>query len=240
MEVATTRIGDIVCGRFKLEATGDEVAAGFGLPEAPEIEARFNVAPTQAVLTVRPCAAGGREAAFVRWGLIPQWAKDASIGSRLINARSETVATTPAFRDGLRRRRCLVPADGFYEWRREGRAREPFLIRLRGGGLFAFAGLWSAWNSPGGGTIESCTILTTRPNDLVARLHDRMPVILPPGAYGEWLAAEAPPPDAMERLLAPFPADLMETFPVGPLVNRPGNDGPECAAPVAAARGELL
>ena len=194
-------------------------------------ERRYNIAPTQEVLTV----VGGetRHAGFMRWGLIPFWAKNASIGSRMINARAEKVAEKSAFRDALRRRRCLVLADGFYEWQRSGRAKRPMRVVMRSGEPFAFAGLWCVWTDPEGKRIPSCTIITTAANDLLRPIHDRMPVILPRDLEDLWLDAGVDDPGALGNVLAPYPGRAMEVYEVSPLVNSAANDGPEVIATVA-------
>ena len=238
-----------MCGRYKIEADPEAVAEQFGVPAGTGVEKRYNLAPTQQAPVVRTAGSGPddptvrRELALLRWGLVPAWAKDPSVGSRMINARAETVADKPAFRHALRRRRCLVPADGFYEWRRDGGRRSlPFLIRLRGGGLFAFAGLWERWQAPDQGPpLDTFTVLTTTPNALMATLHDRMPVILDPALYDVWLSpGKGPAPDTLARLLAPFPPDRMEAWPVSTRVNSPANEGPDCAAPFEGPAGALL
>ena len=224
-----------MCGRFTLYASPEEVAALFGLDSAPELAPRYNIAPTQPVGIVRFAAEIARpEWALVLWGLIPSWSKDPGIGARMINARAETAADKPSFRAAFKRRRCLIPADGFYEWKREGRARQPFHFTLQDGGLFALAGLWEAWTSPDGSVIESCTILTTEANELVAAVHDRMPVILATEDYAEWLAAgqDATPREltSLQHLMRPFPAERMTARPVGKYVNSPHNEGETCIA----------
>ena len=199
---------------------------------------RYNVAPSQDVAVVR-AADGGRSLSILRWGLIPAWARDPAIGYRLINARSETVAEKPSFRSAYRRRRCLIPADGFYEWQRLGKTRQPWLFGLRDGAQFAFAGLWERWTVPEGAAltgslaeskpgdpVETCTILTTAANETVAPVHGRMPVILPRDACDPWLAGE-------DVSLAPYAADAMTAHPVSTLVNRPANDDPRCVEPVS-------
>jgi putative SOS response-associated peptidase YedK len=170
---------------------------------------------------------------FFQWGLIPAWAKDAKIGSQLINARAETLAGKPAFRAAYRRRRCLVLADGFYEWRVEPgqKAKTPLYIQLATSRPFAFAGLWEAWQSPQADTIWSCAIITTTPNTLIAPIHNRMPVILPPSDYARWLAPTEQSPEQLQELLKPYPAAEMTAWPVSKLVNDPNHDVPECIAP---------
>jgi putative SOS response-associated peptidase YedK len=171
-----------------------------------------------------------RELVFLRWGLIPGWAKDPTIGNRMINARAETAAEKPAFRAALRRRRCLVAADGFYEWQRSGKQKQPYFIRLCDDRPFAFAGLWETWEAPELSSIESCTLLTTAANDLIRPIHDRMPVILAPDAYQPWLDLSVQKPEKVLPLLQPFPSEAMIAYPVGMLVNNPAHDDPQCIA----------
>lgn len=220
-----------MCGRYFLTTPGSVLAERFALETVPELTPRWNIAPTQSVPIVRAGAGGGRELAVTRWGLVPFWAKEAAIGNRLINARAETLAEKPAFRDSFRKRRCLVPADGFYEWKKAGAGKQPWLLRLRGGGVLAFAGVWSRWQDPAGGEpVESCAIVTTTPNELAATVHDRMPVVLPFDRHRDWLDSGAAPA-ALAALLRPFPAHEMEAFPVSKLVNNPAHDEPGCIEP---------
>ncbi len=220
-----------MCGRYTLSTPGDAVAELFRLDSTPDLSPRYNIAPTQEAAVVR--STGGRRALdHLRWGLVPYWAKEPSIGNRMINARSETAAEKPAFRSSLRRRRCLVAADGFFEWRRTAAGKQPYLLRLAGGGPFAFAGLWDRWVPHAGAAIESFTILTTRPNELVGAIHDRMPVILPPRDHELWLDPGEARPQRLAPLLRPFSAAEMTVFPVPSLVNRPANDTPECIEPL--------
>jgi putative SOS response-associated peptidase YedK len=207
-----------------------EVLLLFGLdaPEATTIPARYNIAPTQLVPAVRLDGRGQRELARLQWGLVPSWADSPAIGNQLINARGETVASKPAFRDAFRRRRCLLPADGFYEWKKQGRAKQPFFIHLAHEQPFAFAGLWESWQH-GEMSIESCTIITTESNALLQDLHPRMPVILEPGNFQQWLGP-GEDRDALLGLLGPYPADRMELYPVSTVVNNPRHEGPECIA----------
>lgn len=221
-----------MCGRYSLSASGEKLAEQFQLAEIPELAPRYNIAPTQEVAVVRQCAEG-RQLALLRWGLIPSWAKDPSIGARMINARAETVAEKPAFRSAFVRRRCLVPADGFYEWKRTAGGKQPFFFQMRDGRPLAFAGLWEQWKSPDGGQIESYTILTTDANELLRPVHDRMPVILPPDAYDLWLDPDVQKPDVLLALLHPYPEEAMTAYPVSMRVNSPANDDPQCIAPVA-------
>jgi len=220
-----------MCGRFTLRSPARDVAKAFGVALADDWQPRYNIAPTQAVFAVRRLAAeSGRQAAMLHWGLIPAWADDPAIGNRLINARAETLATKPAFRRAFRQRRCLIPCDGFYEWQKQGRAKQPYFITAEQGGLFALAGLWEHWER-NGLTIESCTVITTEANSLVAALHDRMPVILPPAAHDQWLDPMEQDPARLEPLLRPFPTESMRLQAVSPLVNNPRNDTPKCLEP---------
>ena len=228
-----------MCGRFTQRLSWAELHELMDLIGPPRnLRPRYNVAPSQDVAVVR-AVDGGRSVSMLRWGLMPAWAKDPAIGYRLINARSETVAEKPSFRSAYRRRRCLIPADGFYEWQRLGKIRQPWLFGLRDGAPFALAGLWERWTVPegaeltgslaelgAGDPVETCTILTTAANETVAPVHGRMPVILPRDACDPWLAGE-------DVSLAPFAADAMTAHPVSTLVNRPANDDPRCVEPVS-------
>jgi len=204
------------------------LAERFQLPEIPPVEPRYNIAPTQSLATVVMTHGHQRQFKLCRWGLIPSWVKDPGVGSGFINAKAETAATKPAFRAAFRRRRCLILADGFYEWQRVGRRKQPFYIHLRDDRPFAFAGLWERWEGPYRQAIDSCTILTTEPNDLLRRLHDRMPVILGPETYDRWLDPTVQEPQVLQPLLRPFPAEHMIAYPVNTRVNNPDNDHPEC------------
>ena len=218
-----------MCGRYSLIADIGELAGRFEFDvDWLTFESAYNIAPTQEVLTV----VGGesRRGGFMRWGLIPQWAKNASIGSRMINARAETVAEKPAYRDALRRRRCLVLADGFYEWQRTGGAKRPMRIVMQSGEPFAFAGLWSMWRDPDGNRISSCAIITAAANELLKPIHDRMPVILPRELEELWLDRSIDDPGALSSVLNPYPDEEMEAFEVSTLVNSAANDGPEVIA----------
>jgi putative SOS response-associated peptidase YedK len=218
-----------MCGRFTLGATAATLAAQFDLANVPTWTPHYNIAPTQEVLVVlQPSPQANREARLHRWGLIPPWAKDPSIGNRMINARAETVATKPAFRRAFKERRCLLLADGLYEWQRQERRKQPFYIRLRDGRPFAFAGLWEHWEGSEGMAIQSCTILTTTSNEVVGRIHDRMPVILNPTDYDRWLDPSIQEPAVLKPLLRPYSADEMMAYPVSTRVNNPANDSPEC------------
>lgn len=226
-----------MCGRFTLRTPLREVADAFDLaptqlPSDDAWRARYNIAPTQHVAAVRQSSEGQRELTFLQWGLIPSWADDPTIGSRMINARSETLATKPAYRDAFRRRRCLVVADGFFEWKQGAKPKQPFYIGLEKPGLLAFAGLWENWHH-GELKIQSCTIVTTSANSLLRPLHERMPVILDSASYDQWLDPEFTEPEPLEKLLVPYPAERMRLYPVGSLVNSPRNDSPDCVAQVA-------
>ncbi len=217
-----------MCGRFTLRSSGEAVAEAFGLPKVPDLLPRFNIAPGQPVAVVRQSArAEGRELAFLRWGLTPAWADDPSIGGRLANARSETAATKPSFRRALRSRRCLVVADGFYEWRQVNGPKQPYFVGLRSDRPFGLAGLWERWEK-GGEPVESCTILTTGANGLMLPIHERMPVIIPPDQYGLWLDPRCQDTDKLAKLLRPYPSQDMLAYRVSPVVNNPKNDVPQC------------
>ncbi len=205
----------------------------FGVAEAPPLPPRYNIAPTQRVpAALRRAPDAEPELSLLRWGLIPRWARDPALGSRLINARAETAWEKPSFREAIRRRRCLLPADGFYEWQRTEAGRRPWLIRLRGARGLALGGLWERWRDPDTGeTIESCTILTTRPNELVAPIHERMPVIVPRDAFRTWLDPTVGDRSALEPILRPYPAEEMEAYPVSRWVNDPSHDDPRCIEP---------
>jgi len=221
-----------MCGRFTLTADLDELRQAFSMFDLPGTYApRFNIAPTQPVLAVPN---DGRAAAeFFIWGLVPSWAKDPSIRSRLINARAETLAEKPAFRGGFKYKRCLILADGFYEWQAGEAGKLPHFIHLSGRRPFAFAGLWDEWSAPDGGTLRTCTIITTAPNLLMQPIHNRMPVILSPDDYAKWIDPAPAAPADLQPLLAPFPAESMGAYPVSTLVNRPANDRPDCVQPLA-------
>jgi putative SOS response-associated peptidase YedK len=223
-----------MCGRFTLTVSPEQLRASFdGLIVPDNIQPRFNIAPSQPVAVVPNDAKFQLD--FYIWGLIPSWAKDASIGNRMINARAETLSEKTSFRSAFRRRRCLILADGFYEWRASpgSRAKTPMYIKMESSEPFAFAGLWESWQSPDGSNILSCTIITTQPNSLLEPIHNRMPVILPKDSYGQWLEPEEIDPKQAQELLKPYPADLMTAYPVSTLVNSPANEDPLCIAPVA-------
>jgi putative SOS response-associated peptidase YedK len=226
-----------MCGRFTLLVDKEVIADFFGLAEVPTLTPRYNIAPTQQVAVVAR-AETGRRLGWARWGLIPSWASDpGSVAHRMINARSETAAESGAFRGAFRGRRCLIPADGFYEWQAtKGKKKQPYHFTLRGRGPFGIAGLWERWRS-GEEDIVSCALLTTCANEVVRPVHDRMPVILPPEAFDQWLAPG--PQDAAElrALLLPYPAEEMVATRVGLAVNNAGVDAPVCVEPLAQPAG---
>lgn len=223
-----------MCGRFSLGASATTLVTQFDLASLPAWSPRYNIAPTQEVLAVlKTCESSSRRPRLLRWGLVPPWADDPRIGNRLINARAETVATKPAFRRAFRECRCLILANGFYEWQRQGRRKQPFCIRMRDGRPFAFAGLWEHWDAPDGSPVESCTIITTTPNDLIGQIHNRMPVILAPEDYDLWLEPAVQEVQRIQSLLRPYPAEDITAFPVSTRVNNAANDSPECLEPVA-------
>jgi putative SOS response-associated peptidase YedK len=217
-----------VCGRFTLAVPSEEVGELFGLPTAGTLSPRYNIAPSQAVAAVR-IEAGQRRLVMLRWGLLPSWADDLAIGNRMINARAESVAEKPSFRQAFRARRCLVAADGFFEWQKREGGKRPFHIRMRDGRPFAFAGLWERWTR-GKEPVESCTLLTTTANALIRPIHDRMPVIVAPGEFDLWLDPQEAGTERVRAVLRPFSAEAMVATPVGDRVNNPRNDDPECIA----------
>jgi putative SOS response-associated peptidase YedK len=230
-----------VCGRYTLAAPDPAaVRARFGIAEAVEVRQRYNVAPGDEVLAVTTDRQGSARGEVLRWGLVPSWAKRPAIGLKLINARVETAAERPAFRRAFERFRCLIVADGFYEWQaRSGGPKQPFHITRTDGGLFAFAGLWSIWHAPDGGQLRTCTILTTAANSAIAGLHDRMPVILAPKAESAWLDTSTTPERLDQILTGLSPAQTALT-PVGLAVNDARYDGPECLAPPVPSGQEPL
>jgi len=221
-----------MCGRYTLVRIADlSDLFPWITDDVPDAPPRDNIAPTQPVLAVANDAPDGYD--FFFWGLVPPWAKDTSVGSKMINARGETLAERPAFRNAYKRRRCLIPADGFYEWRKspDGKKKTPMYVRMRSREPFAFGGLWESWSSPDGSELRSCTIITTKPNKLMATMHDRMPVIIPRDAHEAWLESGERPPAELDRFLLPYADDQMEAGPVSTLVNSPKNEMPECIAP---------
>ncbi len=222
-----------MCERFTLTVDPADLKDAFANYTFPaKFAPRFNIAPSLPVLVIPNN--GKNSADFFMWGLIPSWAKDPSIGNRLINARGETLAEKPSFRGGYKYKRCLILADGFYEWKSQPgtKTKIPHFIHLKKSGVFAFAGLWDEWHASDGSAVRSCTIITTTPNKLMTSIHDRMPVILHPTDYAQWLEASPQTPESLQPLIKPFPAELMEAYPVSTLVNSPAIDRAECVVPV--------
>ena len=216
-----------MCGRFTLSQPINAIASAFNIAQIPPLEPRYNIAPTQLIPSILSAPGGEKQLQMLRWGLIPSWAKDAKISAKLINARAETVSEKPSFKAAFKRRRCLIIADGFYEWQRQEKKKQPYYFRLQNAQLFAFAGLWEQWKSPDEDIINSCTILTTEANDLLRPIHDRMPVILESKNYELWLDSEAQQTQ-LQQLLRPYQADLMTSCTVSTKVNNPKNNTPEC------------
>jgi putative SOS response-associated peptidase YedK len=229
-----------MCGRYRLSRRKQIIEEHFDSVSGDEEWGPcYNVAPTQPVPIIRQHPKEPRrELSLVRWGLIPWWAKDASSAARMINARSETAATLPAFRDAFRTRRCIVPADGFYEWLRSGKAKQPYCFEVNEGELFAFAGLWDRWKDAAGKSVETCSILTTTPNALTSAVHDRMPVILHPDSYDLWLDPGFTDVTTASELLKPYDARLMRCYPVSRRINHAANDDAECCAPVEVVQSQ--
>jgi putative SOS response-associated peptidase YedK len=221
-----------MCGRFALKTPPRSIQEHFHLPETVNLSPRYNIAPSQAIAVVRHLP-GKRfpQQDMLRWGLIPHWAKDMKISYKMINARAETLAQKPSFREAFKKRRCMIAADGFYEWKHSGKAKQPIYVQMKNGAVFGIAGLWESWNSPEGNIVESCTIVTTSANRLISEIHDRMPVILPPEQYETWLQ-DSPPEHSLQQLLMPYPADAMEAYQVSSIVNSPKNDTPACILPI--------
>ena len=231
-----------MCGRYTVTSSGETIADLFDLTEVPHLSPRYNLAPTQEAPVVRVTAPGApRSLALLRWGLVPYWAKEQGIGSRLINARAESAAEKPAYRTSLRKKRCLVVSDGFYEWKREGTAKQPYLIRRSDRRPFAFAGLWSSWRDPVAvrsgerpAPLETFTILTTDANELIRPLHDRMPVVVGRGDFDLWLDPGVEDVSRLAPLLVPASPESWETLPVSRAVNSPAHEGPDLIEPLPA------
>ncbi|MCS6834454.1 MAG: SOS response-associated peptidase [Anaerolineae bacterium] len=217
-----------MCGRYTLTANAETLQTTFQLETVEGYAPRYNIAPTQNVPIITH--EQRRALTWVRWGLIPSWAKDPSIGATLINARAETLEEKPSFRDSFRRRRCLIPADGFYEWAKDGALKKPYYIYRRGRALFAFAGLWDAWKNPQGEWVRSCTIITTEPNDLIRPLHHRMAVMLTPEQADAWIDEQASPED-LHGLLCAHPSEDLALHEVSPRVNSAQAEGPQLIEP---------
>jgi putative SOS response-associated peptidase YedK len=226
-----------MCGRYRLSRRKEFLAEHFDVEPDEDWEPRYNIAPSQSVPVIRQHPEESKRlGSSMRWGLIPFWAKDPSIGSKMINARAETVATKPAFRDALKKRRCLIPADGFYEWKKNGpKAKTPFCFTMADHNIFALAGIWNCWKNPDGQMVATCSIITTTPNTLLADVHDRMPVILPNDFYDLWLDPGFQKTDGICELLRPFDPALMRRYEVSRRVNLVKNDDPACAEPVVRA-----
>jgi putative SOS response-associated peptidase YedK len=229
-----------MCGRYRLSRRKQVVEEYFDTePAEHDWNPRYNIAPTQPVPVIRQHPrAPVRELSLVRWGLIPSWSGDPSGAAAMINARSETAATKPIFRDALRFRRCLIPADGFYEWQRTRKAKQPFCIEVNAGELFAFAGIWDRWKDARGSVVETCSILTTTPNAVTAPIHDRMPVILDPDGYDLWLDPGMRDPSVASELLKPYDARLMRAYPVSTRINHVANDDAACSALVELVQAQ--
>jgi putative SOS response-associated peptidase YedK len=220
-----------MCGRYTLRTPVDSLVGTFEIEEYPSsITPNYNVAPTQEVAAVVEDD-DKRKLEMFHWGLIPSWAKDPAIGNKMINARAETVSEKPSFRSAFKKRRCLILADGFYEWKKTDDGKQPYHVKMEDGSPFAFAGLWETWKD--GPEIRSCTIITTEANDLMNEIHHRMPVILPPEDYDMWLDPDFEEKEALTSLLKPYPADAMEAYPVSKRVNKPSNNEPSVVEPAA-------
>ena len=226
-----------MCGRFTLKTPATELSAFFEGLNFSGIRPRYNICPTQQVTCIRESREQNHEVVPLRWGLVPFWAKDLKIGARMINARSETVSEKPSFRAAFKKRRCLVLADGFYEWKKLSEGKQPHFISMQSESPFAMAGLWESWtdkSDPQSGTVETCTVLTTEANSMMEPLHDRMPVILQPDDYETWLDPTFEDHNHLQTLLRPFAPEEMQHWPVATIVNRPANDQPECITSVEA------
>jgi putative SOS response-associated peptidase YedK len=226
-----------MCGRFVREKSITVIADQFGVDEiSTDLEPSYNIAPTQKVAVV--VSDGRKQLISVQWGLIPSWSKDPAIGNKLINARSETITEKASFRNAFKKRRCLIVADGFYEWQRFGQEKRPVYIRLKSGRPFGFAGLYETWKSPEGEDVATCAIITTQANEIMKPIHDRMPVIVARNAEDIWLDAKIGS-DVLLEMLKPYPSEEMETWPVSKMVNSPANNSPECIKP-AGGQGRLV
>jgi putative SOS response-associated peptidase YedK len=222
-----------MCGRYRLSRRKQVIEEYFGsAPWDDDWSPRYNIAPTQPVPVIRQNPKKPvRELSLMRWGLIPSWAKDSSAAAKMINARSETAVTKPAFRDPIRLRRCLIPADGFFEWKRTAKSKQPYCFEVNNGELFAFAGVWDRWKDPSGGWIKTFSILTITPNAVTSAVHDRMPVILDPESYDLWLDPGMQNVAAISELLKPYHTSRMRSYPVSTRVNYVANDDEECSRP---------
>lgn len=223
-----------MCGRFTSLFSPEVLKSTFDIQTPPDISPRYNIAPTQQVWIIRGSATGGRHLSSARWGLVPHWAKDLSIGNRMINARCETVHEKPAFRQSIHTRRCIVPASGFFEWTTTPTGKTPHYVTMRDGTPLAFAGIWESWKTSEGENIETCAILTTTANCLMAPIHDRMPVILHQTEFGVWLERSVNDPLELQRFYQPYPAELLQEWEVSTVVNNPAHETPETIAPIQA------
>ena len=221
-----------MCGRYSQTKSGEAIAQTFNLSATPDPQPRYNIAPTQPVSAIAQTE-DEREYRVFQWGLVPSWAKDPSIGSRMINARSETAAEKPSFRAAFKRRRCLIVADGFYEWQKTGGKKQPYYVQVKDQEIFGFAGLWETWQSGDGSHLESCTILTTEPNGLMETIHNRMPVIVHPEDFDLWLDPSLQDGRHVQHLLRPYEDEAMDAYAVSTTVNNPRNESPECVEPVS-------
>ena len=217
-----------MCGRFVLTTPASELATCFRLDELVDIVRRFNIAPGTDIPAIRHSPDGKRVMHLLRWGLVPHWAKDPSIGARLSNARGETLTEKPSFRDAFKRRRCLVPADGFYEWKSEGKQKQPYYFSMKSGEPFALGGLWESWRAPNGDILRTCCLITTEPNEIMLPVHDRMPVIVSPDDYETWLTGE---PDNVQALVKPYQTDGMQAWAVSKRVSRASEEGADLIVP---------
>lgn len=221
-----------MCGRYTQTKSGEAIAKTFGLLERPDPKPRYNIAPTQPVSAIAQ-REDEREYRIFQWGLVPSWSKDPKIGSRMINARSETVAEKPSFRAAFKRRRCLILADGFYEWQRTSGKKQPYYIQVEDQAIFGFAGLWETWQDGEGSHLETCTILTTEPNGLMETIHNRMPVIVHPEDFDLWLDPSLQDGRHIQHLLRPYEDEAMTAYAVSTAVNNPKHEQPACVEPIA-------
>jgi len=220
-----------MCGRFTSLLSPQLLADIYNVPAPVALHPRYNIAPTQEIMTVRQRGEGERDLSPMRWGIVPHWVKDVSIGSKLINARCETVHEKPSFRQAIRSRRCIVPASGFFEWMSTTSGKVPYYNTMRDGTPFSVAGIWETWKSPDGETLETCAILTTGANSMMAPIHDRMPVIPHHGEFDLWLDRSVCDPQSLQRLYQSYPSDLMQSWQVSKMVNKPDYDSYECIRP---------
>lgn len=217
-----------MCGRFALKAPASELASRFKLDETVDVVPRYNIAPGTDIPVIRRSPEGKRVMQLLRWGLVPHWAKDPSIGAKLSNARGETVADKPSYRDAFRRRRCLVPADGFYEWKADGQQKQAYYFSMESGEPFALGGVWETWRASDGNILRTCCLITTEPNEIMTPVHDRMPVIISPENYEQWLTGE---PAAAQVLIKTYPDQGMQAWAVSRRVNRSGEEGADLVLP---------